>query len=66
MNAWVHLGFTYIISCIFKKLGLYFKVTLPSKFEFYQMNLKQNISKVAYYFTQRPYLSARSKKTKKR
>ena len=28
----------HIISCIFEKLGLFFKVTIPSKPEFYQMN----------------------------
>ena len=38
MNAWVHLGFSYIFMH-FKKLNLCIKVTFPSKPEFYQMKL---------------------------
>ena len=56
----------HIISCIFEKLGLCFKVTFPSKSEIYQKNLRQNISKLAYNFTEKPSLSARRKKTIKR
>ena len=55
----------HIISCIFEKLGLCFKVTFPSESQFYQMKFRQNVSKLTYYFTERPCLSARSKKTRK-
>ena len=55
----------HIISCIFEKLGLCFKVTFPSKSQLYQMKFRQNVSKLTYYFTERPCLSARSKKTRK-
>ena len=47
MNAWVHLGFSYFFMHLLK-LGLCIEVTFPSKPEFYQMNLRQIISKLAY------------------
>ena len=47
MNAWCTWDL-HIISCIFEKLGLFFKVTFPSKPKFYQMYLRQNVSKLTY------------------
>ena len=35
----------------FKKLSLFFKVTISSKPKFYQMNLRKITSKLAYNFT---------------
>ena len=56
----------HIISCIFGKLGLFFKVTILLKPEFYQMYLRQNVSKLTYKFTLRPCLSVRKEKNIKR
>ena len=47
MNAWVHLGFTYHFMHL-GKLGLFFKITISLKPEFYQMYLRQNVSKLTY------------------
>ena len=47
INAWVHLGFTYHFMHL-SKLGLFFKVTVSLKPEFYQMYLKQIASKLTY------------------
>ena len=50
MNAWVYLGFSYHFMHIWK-LGLCIKVTFSSKSKLSQMNLRQNVSKLTYYFT---------------
>ena len=47
MNAGVHLGFSYIFMHLWK-LGLFFKILISLKPEFYQIYLKQNVSKLTY------------------
>ena len=47
INGWVHLGFTNHFMHIWK-LGLLFKITISLKPEFYQMYLRQKVSKLAY------------------
>ena len=48
MNAWVYLGFPYFFHAFLKTWFMHIKVTFPFKLEFYQMNLKQIVSKLTY------------------